>query len=167
MNKYRTFVPRFWALILDTTLLLPLAIAADALAESTYPEAQRNLFLVILNLANIVYFVVLHGLYGQTAGKYLMNVKVVKMDECAIGFVQAILRNLPQIILVLSSLVPAMNIALGGPPDAPLTPISLLIAIWGTADLIVFIVNPKRRALHDLIAGTVVIRLERATKRRD
>jgi uncharacterized RDD family membrane protein YckC len=160
MNKYKTFAPRFFALILDTVLLLPLAIAADALAETAVSEGQRNIFLAILNLANVIYFVILHGLYGQTAGKYLAGVKVVREDESPVGFKAAILRNIPQIILVLISLIPAMNVELGGTAEAPLTPISISIALWGLADVMVFILNSKGRALHDLIAGTVVIRLE-------
>src|SRR3982750_4371118 len=104
MNKYKTFAPRFLALILDTVLLLPLAIAADALTESAFSENQQNIFLAALNLVNVVYFVVLHGLYGQTAGKYLTGVKVVRVDDSPISFVQACVRNLPQIILVLISL---------------------------------------------------------------
>ena len=161
MNKYKTFAPRFLALILDTVLLLPLAIAADALTESAFSENQQNIFLAALNLVNVVYFVVLHGLYGQTAGKYLTGVKVVRVDDSPISFVQACVRNLPQIILVLISLVPVMNLELGGTAEAPLTPVSILIACWGMADVAGFIISPKGRALHDMIAGTVVIRLEK------
>src|SRR3954452_11156785 len=108
MNKYKTFAPRFLALVLDTVLLLPLSIAADALTESTFTASQRNVFLAILYLVNVIYFVLLHGLYGQTAGKYLMSVKVVRPDDSSISFIQSCLRNLPQIILVIISLIPAM-----------------------------------------------------------
>ena len=163
MNKYKTFGPRFLALILDTVLLLPLAIAADSLTESTFSQSQQNVFLAALNLVNVIYFVVLHGLYGQTAGKYLTGVKVVRMDDTPINFLQACLRNLPQIILVLVSLVPLMNSQLGGTPEAPLTPVSILIACWGIADVAAFIVSSKGRALHDMIARTVVIRLKKIT----
>jgi uncharacterized RDD family membrane protein YckC len=141
-------------------LLLPLAIAADAMTESKISETQQNAFFAILNLANIVYFVILHGLYGQTAGKYLTGVRVVRPDDSPIGFSRAIVRNLPQIVLVSVSLLPFMNIELGGAPDAPITPISILIALWGLADVMVFIFHPQGRALHDLIAGTVVVRLK-------
>jgi uncharacterized RDD family membrane protein YckC len=160
MNKYKTFAPRFFALILDTVLLLPLAIAADTLTDAAVSEGQRNVFLAVLNVVNVIYFVILHGLYGQTAGKYLTGVKVVRPDESPIGFRHAILRNFPQMILVLISLIPAMNVQLGGTAEAPVTPISISIALWGLADILVFIFNPKGRALHDLIAGTVVIKLE-------
>src|SRR5215212_11858292 len=112
MTKYRTFAPRFLALILDTVLLFPLAIAADALTDLPFSEYQRLAFLAIVNLASVIYFVVLHSLYGQTVGKYLMKVKVVDLNESPIGFKRAVLRNLSQIILVGVSLIPVMNVNL-------------------------------------------------------
>ena len=160
MNKYKTFAPRFLALLLDTVLLLPLAIGADALTDSRFSENQRLAFLAILNLANVIYFVVLHGLYGQTVGKYLMKVKVVDLNGSSIGFKRAALRDLPQIILVGASLIPIMNVTFGGTPEEPVTPVLILMSVWGLADVLVFLLNPAGRALHDLIAGTIVVRLD-------
>lgn len=167
MNKYKTFIPRLGAVLLDTILLLPLAILADSLSEGSYSEGQRLAFFTTLNLLNIIYFVVLHGLYGQTAGKYLMKVKVVNKDEGKIGFRQAIIRNGPQFVLVAAGIIPAFNIELGGSPEAPLTPLSMLMALWVFADVFVFLIDPKRRALHDRIAGTVVVRIEEGPGRED
>jgi len=164
MNKDKTFAPRFLALILDTVLLLPLAIAADALTDSPFSENQRLAFLAIVNLANVIYFVILHGLYGQTVGKYLMKVKVVALNGSPIGFKRAVLRDLLQIILVGASLIPVLNINLGETPDEPVTPVLILMSIWGLADVIVYLLNPAGRALHDLIAGTIVVRLDEDTQ---
>ncbi len=35
----------------------------------------------------------------------------------------------------------------------------ILLMIWGVADIVVFLMNDKKRALHDYVAGSVVVRL--------
>ena len=95
MEKYRTFVPRFGALILDTVLLLPLGIVEELDEKRRiFPKLQMvfsfdyRLFSLAFNL-----FVVMHGLYGQTVGKMLMKVKVLTFSETPMKFRQAILRE--------------------------------------------------------------------------
>ena len=40
-------------------------------------------------------------------------------------------------------------------------PLEILFNIWVWGELLVMLTNEKRRALHDFITGTVVIKLER------
>jgi uncharacterized RDD family membrane protein YckC len=35
----------------------------------------------------------------------------------------------------------------------------IIAGMWGMADIFVFLMNEKRRALHDIIAGTVVVKI--------
>ena len=76
------------------------------------------------------YFVLGHGTAGQTLGKYLLGVRVVDDSGEPIGYLRALGR-------VLATIVAALPLGLG------------LAAAWLRRD---------RRGLHDLLAGTRVIR---------
>jgi uncharacterized RDD family membrane protein YckC len=79
----------------------------------------------------VAYFVVAHGTWGRTAGKALAGVRVVGAAGERIGYPRAIARHFA---LVLS----ALPLLLG------------FLMVAARAD---------KRALHDLIAGTRVVRL--------
>ena len=160
MNRYKTFAPRFIALLLDVIILLPLSIATDMFANTEDGGMAGTVILAAANFINILYFFLLHWLFGQTAGKYLMKVKVVDVEkEGPIGFRRAFVRELPQIIGVILTFIPALSLPIGGHPEAPLTLVAIPIIIWALADVIVFLTNERRRALHDMIAGTIVVKI--------
>lgn len=159
-DKYRTFAPRLLALVLDTVLLLPLTIAADMATGMEAGETTKQSIIFGLNVAAVVYFVVMHALFGQTVGKMLMKVKVVDLTEAPIGFKRAILRDIPQIIFTFFSLVPFLTAPLSENPELQVNILTLGLMAWSFADIAVFLSNEKRRALHDYIAGTVVVRID-------
>ena len=106
----------------------------------------------------------MHALYGQTVGKMLTKVKVLDISETPLKFYQAVLRDVPQIFLIILSFI-FVNPNLNGESVEPAVffsnPFLLLTFIWGVADLVVFFSNDKKRALHDYIAGSVVVRIEK------
>ena len=159
-DKYRTFAPRLLALLLDTVLLLPLTIAADMATEMEVGETAKQAIIFGLNVAAVVYFVAMHAIYGQTVGKMLMKVKVVDLSEAPIGFKRAIMRDIPQIIFTFLSLAPFMTAPLTENPEMQINILTLCLMAWSFADIAVFLSNDKRRALHDYIAGTVVVRID-------
>jgi len=58
-----------------------------------------NLAIGIITLGIIFcYTVVFEGRWGQTPGKYLLGLKVIKVDGTPIGFKEALLRNIPKYI---------------------------------------------------------------------
>jgi uncharacterized RDD family membrane protein YckC len=157
MEKYRTLVPRFWALILDTVLLLPLAIVDDLIKGAGFSQEAKWALYLTVSLAQTVYFIAMHAAFGQTVGKMLMKVKVLdSLSESPIKFRQAILRDLPQILATIGSFVFLYPLSLADiDPNAPdywKNPFMILIFIWGVADIIAPFTNDKRRALHDYIA---------------
>jgi uncharacterized RDD family membrane protein YckC len=111
-----------------------------------------------------------------TPGKRLMNLKIYRVDGNPIGYREAILRNLVDSILGAAYAV-GMMIALSHMPEtkyfsfshlgrvnaisalAPawVVPLSRLSNIWAWSELVVMLTNHKRRALHDFMAGTVVV----------
>ncbi|HEX8367237.1 MAG TPA: RDD family protein [Pyrinomonadaceae bacterium] len=163
MEKYQTFSARFWALTLDSILLLPLGILQELIKSAEYSENLKWILFFIVNLAEIIYFIVMHGLFGQTVGKMLAKVKVLDVSEAPIKFRQAVLRDAPQLLFTVCSYSFLYPLT---PADIQVNSIALwkipflfLILAWGVADLVVFFTNDKRRALHDYIAGTVVVRI--------
>jgi uncharacterized RDD family membrane protein YckC len=46
----------------------------------------------------VCYTIVLEGHFGQTLGKYVMGLKVLKADGTKIGYREAILRNIPKYV---------------------------------------------------------------------
>ena len=98
MEKYQTLVPRFWALILDSVLLLPLAIVDGLIKDAGFSQESKWTLYLTVSLAQTIYFIAMHGAFGQTVGKMLMKVKVLdSASETPISFWQATLRDLPQV----------------------------------------------------------------------
>jgi len=46
----------------------------------------------------MVYFIVLEGRFGFTPGKWLLGLRVLKEDGTRIGYVEAIIRNIPKVV---------------------------------------------------------------------
>ena len=164
MEKYRTFLPRVVALIIDNLVFLPLMLI-NYLISGLEPTLVLYLWLLIASLAHPFYTFLMHGFYGQTLGKMAMNVKVVNTAEHSINFHQAVLRSMPEIIFNSGAVffVVLETADEKGSFDSLLglvfTIVLFLTIIWGIADIFVFIIDEKHRALHDFITGTVVIEL--------
>lgn len=163
MGKYQTLYPRFWALILDSILLLPIAIIDDVVRGSALDANAKSALIIVLAFASTIYVILMHGFGGQTVGKMLLKVVVLDVSEKPLRFWQAVLRSAPQLLLIAASFVLVPDL-LGDEPPAPesfnTNPFFLLTSLWGLADIIVFFTNDKRRALHDYIAGSVVVKIE-------
>lgn len=108
-----------------------------------------------------VYFIVLHWLYGQTFGKRLLGLEVVDhVSNGELSFKQAIMRYLPNITLSAIGLMFIYEYDVYGEIIVSTTfwvYISVTMA-WQIAEIICVVINKDNRALHDLIAGTVVIK---------
>ncbi len=168
MEKYQTFIPRFWALILDSILLLPLIIVDQTVTDyaiSGYVQTAMN---AATGLFGVFYVILMHYFFGQTVGKMLMKVEVLDISEKPLSFFQAVLRDSPQLLGIFMFLIFGdPSYFLNGELKAAefannivSNSFYILLMIWGLADIIVFFRNDKRRALHDYLAGSVVIKIE-------
>ncbi len=92
--------------------------------------------LIALWAVQIVYWTYFHGRTGQTPAKRWLRLRVVRGNGQSVGYVNAFLR--------------AVGTIAGGIP-------------WGVGYLVAFF-NPHRRALHDWLAGTVVLSTPTAGK---
>jgi uncharacterized RDD family membrane protein YckC len=176
-TRYGGFWRRFAALLLDGIVLFPL------LALDFWGTSRFRLFHVYYLLPNLVvglfYSVYLVRRYGGTPGKLIMGLRVRRVSGERVRYREAFLRYAPDCLLgVLMSIglmLPVLQMtdaeyhALSFTERskrlfelAPvwLTPVRVFQPIWTWGELIVLLTNAKKRALHDFIAGTVVVRDE-------
>jgi uncharacterized RDD family membrane protein YckC len=129
---------------------------------------------------SLFYNVYLVRRFGGTPGKLLMRTEIRELDGNLVGYRAAVLRFLPQFLFWLL-VETAQAIALFRVTDPgflslglsersrllrELAPpwyetVDLLGQVWIWSEFIVMLTNRKRRALHDFIAGTVVVVRER------
>jgi uncharacterized RDD family membrane protein YckC len=85
------------ALIIDMIVVgVPLGLASTMMMGS--PEDPSILPILILSLVGIAYFIVLEKVKGQTVGKMVMSLKVVKKDGSAMDWQASVIRNLLRIV---------------------------------------------------------------------
>lgn len=169
------FWRRLGAHLLDTLFMLPIigfTFWASSLSRSFYAW-----WIVPSLLITAFYSVYLVQRYGGTPGKRLMKLRIQMADGSPVSAKSAALRT--SIITLLATLssaaeaVAALSIddasylamgmwermeALGeaGPAWQLLLTVLMQVWIWGTC--IVLLVNSRRRAPHDFLAGTVVVK---------
>jgi len=170
-EKYYTFGPRFWTGSIDACVMWPITAATTFLLALKLPPVAGVILLVVQNLAWLFYTVLMHAWYGQTYGKMVCKVRVVDFpSEGAISYWQAFLRE--GIPIAASFGIIGYEIYAAGKgvftSDAATKDMILknkaflllaaLPVVWFLAEAVTMLTNEKRRALHDFIAGTVVVR---------
>jgi uncharacterized RDD family membrane protein YckC len=170
--KYGGFWRRFAAMLLDGLVFLPL-VSLILWLDTLSKYAQVYLF-VPTRILGIFYHVYLVQRFGGTPGKLIMGLNITKLDGVPVGSREALLRYLPELILSIcmglsfsyasfqmTDADQALSFMARSQRQASLAPdfglIQTLNSIWTWSELLVLLTNKKRRALHDFIAGTVVI----------
>jgi uncharacterized RDD family membrane protein YckC len=169
--KYQTFGLRVWAGFIDGLVLLPLGFL-DSFVHSFFGAGLvAGLWYVFHSLSYYAYSVVLHGLYGQTVGKRIAGVWVRDITEGPLSFRQALLRDSVPIVLTIGAVILDLPKAFRGInplEDTALDTASSFIGFtaiaWFGAEVVTMLWNNKRRAIHDFIAGSVVVREEGLSK---
>jgi uncharacterized RDD family membrane protein YckC len=170
-EKYSTFGPRFWTGSVDACVLWPVTFAATALLTFGLPPMMAATLIIGQNLAWLLYTVFMHAKYGQTYGKMACRVRVVDFKtEGSLSFRQALLREGIPIALSLGAVGYEIQALFTGTlsqtqivngefiRQKPFWLLASLPALWFIAEAITMLTNEKRRALHDYLAGTVVVR---------
>ena len=120
----------------------------------------------------VIYVVQMLARYGQTVGKMVTKVRVVDyLTEDQISPRQAWLREVSLVIfgliflayqslVIMTSDIEPGLITSGKAfaHDITFWLLASLAGLWFLAEVVTMMTNDKRRALHDFIAGTVVIR---------
>ena len=180
--KYRTFWPRFWAGFVDGLVFLPVTAVNLVAFRDGVPVWLRVVWYLASSFAFIAYVVWMHGRYGQTLGKMATRVRVLDVSESKLSGRQAFMREIVPIVLTAIVVVHDLPSVLSGadpsrpsmplsdpravPMPVPRFPIFYWIAFaasfgWFAAELLTMLTNSKRRAVHDFIAASVVVRSPR------
>lgn len=160
--KYKTGGARFWAALIDGLIFLPLVLTERLLILPTENKVGFILWQIFCVILSCGYSVIMHAKYGQTLGKMVLKVKLVDVSELeSVTLNQAFMRDIVGIVVTFFSLI-YLVVSLSSMQlitehyDDFLKPWAFY---WLLIELITMLTNSKRRAVHDFIAGTVVIRL--------
>ena len=166
-EQYRTFWPRFWAGWIDALVFLPLWPVDSWIENATKNSpAVAAAWFVVSALLFDIYSVGMHARYGQTLGKMVVGVKVLDLGGGKLSLGQALLRDSVLIILNVLAVADGLPRVLAGLEPYRRGEFTWLgqlelygSLIWFAAELLTMLLNSKRRAVHDFLAHSVVIRL--------
>ena len=178
-NVYAGFGRRLGAVFIDLLILAPTIVLFTYLDGLGMEAAIASI--VISTILYSLYSIYFHYKFGATLGKMAVDIKVTLPNGSKIGFKHALLRssvdlvyalltstahvialtkvnselyfdaNWQERILQLTALLPAWA-----------KTSEWLFQLWFWSEFIVLLLNKRKRALHDFIAGTVVIHKEYA-----
>lgn len=164
-DKYKTFWPRFFAGFIDGLLSLPVMGVSLLLwkySQDVLPIIRFGWY-VLSCVTFVAYSVLMHGLYGQTLGKMACQVKAIDLQGTKLTMRQAVLRDCVPIIIATAAIITnTPHMLFQTTPSRPYQVIDAIKNwtdhIWFWAELLTMLTNSKRRAIHDFIAGSVVVR---------
>jgi uncharacterized RDD family membrane protein YckC len=165
-EKYSTGLKRIWAAIVDGIVFMPFLLIDYFLISPATNEYIRICWLLFTVFTPIFYSIILHYNYGQTIGKWVVGIKVMDVTETKnISFKQSVIRDSFYLFIELiaflyflvqlfktgktSYLLEDFN-SFGGIP----------FLVWTLLELATMLLNKKRRAIHDFLARSVVIRTQ-------
>lgn len=172
---YAGFRQRLGAFLLDVIIFLS-GFALSFWLDERYRLAQVYSFLPWL-IMGLWYHVYLVKRYDGTLGKLLLKIRITRLDGTSVGYRESFLRY--SVLFILSTLqsIPLLIAVLNmsdveylslGFQERTLRlvamapswyeTITILLNIWIWSEFVVMLTNKKRRAPHDFMAGTVVIR---------
>jgi uncharacterized RDD family membrane protein YckC len=171
---YAGFWRRFGAYWIDVLVMIPLIGLAYFCGEKSR-LFQLYWFIPGL-LIGIGFHVYLVKRFGGTPGKLLLNMRIAMLDGSPVTLKAASLRYsvlfilsfLSSLALLLSvlSMTDELYFSLGyierSQKTLELAPswyrlVSILLQVWIWSEFISMLFNKQRRAIHDFIAGTVVV----------
>ncbi len=169
-NVYAGFWKRLGAGFIDFIVIISLVYGlALILGDSSKIIIITSC--VVSSFAYAVYLVCFHYYFGATIGKMVVGVKVTNPDGSRIGLKQALLRS--SIDLCFAVLFVAADMSALSQVGASeylvananlqkyypswFSNVELAMYIWSFGEFITLLFNRRKRAIHDFIAGTVVI----------
>jgi uncharacterized RDD family membrane protein YckC len=172
---YAGFWRRFGAFWVDALILTPLVLLI------LYINNAGRLNILYTLIPNYIFFIFYHiycvKRWGGTPGKLILKIKIININGNPVGWKEAILRHLVDLLLGLPATL-AMIIVMFGMTDDQFIlmtfherqkwifehmpfwykPSRWINQIWIFSEFIVLLCNDRKRALHDFIAKTAVIK---------
>ena len=164
-SKYDTLWRRIGAGFIDSIVLAPLSIVTSWISGSDVPVIILIGVIILQHCSPWIYNVLMHGLRGQTVGKMATGITVLDVSERKMSMVQAFLRESFYVAVNVVSVTLYIKQKFGVVRDpASIARIQGFLAIsgfiWFVLEIVTTLFDNRRRALHDHIAGTVVVRNE-------
>jgi uncharacterized RDD family membrane protein YckC len=176
--RYASFWRRLVASLIDFLIVGAATIAVGWIASLSRVAAVG--VLPVLWTAVLAYEPLLHTLFGATVGKRVMQTRVVLLNGEKISWRNAVVRSSVALVFTASWMWLMTVAILGlGPQDfvgqgwaelvqraKPALPplfdvMDTAATIWAGSECLTTLFNRRRRAIHDYLAGTVVIRARR------
>jgi uncharacterized RDD family membrane protein YckC len=172
--RYAGFWPRLGAMLVDGLVMAPfVALSFWAWSQPRSVALAMEIPLVFAFAAYNIFFV---GRWGMTVGKCVFRIKVVSLGGERAGYLRAFRRHAVDFALSAAqcalTVVALMSVAehefnalafghrldlLGQRTGAASDVLDGVYLAWALSELVVLLLNEKRRALHDYLAGTVVV----------
>ena len=172
---YAGFGLRLASLLLDLLIYVPFGLII--LYLNSFSKEMFYYTTIPSLLLAIWYYIYLPKKYGGTPGKLIVGIKIIKLDGNPIGWDEAVFRELVLMLLHIFNIgitIMALNIAdnstyesltwfgkskyLSSLLPSYFSAYTWISSIWFWSELIVLLTNPRKRALHDYMAGTVLIK---------
>ncbi len=172
--QYAGFGKRFSAGLLDSLIILPITILI--LWVGSFSKTIQLILIIPHLLLYFAYNIFMNANYGGTLGKLIVGIKIKTVNGEIINYKEAFLRNIVDLGfgLTLGIMQVYTLINISDPTYSDLSwlnqagclrknmpqahqPLDVLNQIWIWSELLVLLFNEKKRALHDFIAGTVVV----------
>jgi len=150
--------------VIDVVALLPLWRLDTLIWRAEPPELLQEAWSIAYAFVGLGYSIVCHACWGQTVGKRLMGIRVEGVSSEPLRFLQAVLRDaVPFLFVVCEVVTDYLEISLfepnGGRPE--LGVVGKVYVLWMAAEFVTMLAKDRRRSVHDWMAGSVVVRVER------
>ncbi len=177
------FKKRIIASLIDLFILLPFVFLPFLFTYSS--KSMYIVVRIIVPLISYSYIIGLEGYRGQTIGKILTKIRIMANNGTKAGYIRAIKRSSVNIALYIVSFIFAC-FALVKIPSSDFSGLTfseaglliqqhvelksdiwlqMLNLLWMLSEFFVLNFNKRKRALHDFIAGTVVLEVDRYNKK--
>lgn len=165
-TKFHTFWPRLWALVLDALIMVPVISLGEYLMRPERGQSSVISGLALASFLPICYRTLMHARFGQTVGKMVARVKILDASEArGPSFWQCLVRDLPEYLVAILTAYHTVELFQLGQyqPDQPdrstfAQVVDLSYITWWFAQGMILSANFRRRAIHDWLAGTVVVK---------
>jgi uncharacterized RDD family membrane protein YckC len=161
---------RLVAFIIDSVIVFPLFLILGKLLQASQLAALLGALLYGLVLP--VYNILLLGWFGQTVGKKALGIRVELLHSPGLTWKAAFLRHSVDLLFALLMIASWMSVLIDSSAGSLATVkyypllktknvqfiwVNRLWIVWLWGQLFSMMLNSRRRALHDYIAGTWVI----------
>jgi uncharacterized RDD family membrane protein YckC len=163
--KYKTGLKRFGAAIIDGIVFIPFVFIQNWLFKNTESLTIKIVWTLFILFLSLFYSIFLHFKFGQTIGKWLTGVKVIDISELRkMSFKQSIIRDSFYLVTEIFALLYFAYLFFRTSQTGDLFEeyrdfTTYPTLIWTLLELISMLTNSKKRAVHDFLAKSVVVRV--------